>query len=195
MINNLFCAWDIREDRFSFYTDVVSFASSDFLILNNREEIRIKDIKIKKEREQAENININVGDILKKEVLKNVFSFQKDHEIKEEMKEVEVEGEVFFNFDSYIIECEQKEKIKKLVEEFKNKVGDRKIFAEVFGFTDVLGKKLYNIKLSEKRAESVSRLLNDLGVEVSIIKGLGEVKESCVFGLNRKVRFKLKVKE
>jgi len=92
-----------------------------------------------------------------------------DTEIK-----IELSGDILFDFDKWNIRKEAEPTLKNVAEVI-NKYGDSKVVVE--GFTDSKGSDSYNLKLSEKRADSVKTwLVESGGVDGARItaKGLGE---------------------
>jgi outer membrane protein OmpA-like peptidoglycan-associated protein len=84
-------------------------------------------------------------------------------------------GDLLFDFDSYRIREDTREKLEKIAEIIKKKYPDREIIIE--GHTDNIGKKSYNNKLSEKRAKSVSEVLKPkVGHDKFSFKGYGQDK-------------------
>jgi len=85
-------------------------------------------------------------------------------EAKEEKKEEKKEPVVvYFDFDSAKLKEREKKKLLGV---------DGKVRIE--GFASPEGPERYNLKLSERRAQSVAKFLQGRGVEVLSIKGLGE---------------------
>ncbi|MEW6144999.1 MAG: OmpA family protein [Thermodesulfobacteriota bacterium] len=94
-----------------------------------------------------------------------------DTEIK-----IELSGDILFDFDKWDIRKEAEPTLKNVAEVI-NKYGDSKVVVE--GFTDSKGSDSYNLKLSEKRADSVKTwLVESGGVDGAriIAKGLGEAE-------------------
>lgn len=84
-------------------------------------------------------------------------------------------GDILFDFDSYKIREDTKEKLKKIGKIIKEKYPDREIIVE--GHTDNIGSRSYNNNLSEKRAESVARVLKpEVGHDKFSFKGYGQDK-------------------
>ena len=78
---------------------------------------------------------------------------------------------VFFEFDKFNLSSEQIIELETFIDKAK-KNSDRKIFVE--GHTDTMGSKLYNLKLSEKRANFIKEYL--------INKNLVNIIETISFG-------------
>jgi len=97
---------------------------------------------------------------------------------------------LFFQFDSDILEINEKEKLEAFIEGIPTKSVQR---VEINGYADDVGDFKYNLELSEKRAKVVSLLLLEKGVEISRIslKGHGEIKDDRPKPLNRKVEIKI----
>jgi len=95
---------------------------------------------------------------------------------------------VFFPFNKSFLVKDQKIKLLSAISDFKRELkGQKSIRAEVTGSACPIGSESYNKKLSLRRAETVAKILEREGIKVTKIEGLGEVKESDVLCLNRKV--------
>ena len=66
-------------------------------------------------------------------------------------------GDILFDFDSFAIRKDTREKLDKVIEILKKKYPDREIIVE--GHTDNTGEKNYNQKLSENRARSIAEFM------------------------------------
>jgi hypothetical protein len=97
---------------------------------------------------------------------------------------------LYFQFDSDLLEINEKEKLEAFIEGIPTKSVQR---VEINGYADDVGDFKYNLELSEKRAKVVSLLLLEKGVEISRIslKGHGEIKDDRPKPLNRKVEVKI----
>jgi outer membrane protein OmpA-like peptidoglycan-associated protein len=87
---------------------------------------------------------------------------------------IELSGDILFDFDKWDIRKEAEPTLKNVAEVI-NRYGGSEVTVE--GFTDSKGSDSYNLKLSEKRADSVKTWLIESGGvgEARIIaKGLGE---------------------
>ncbi len=81
-------------------------------------------------------------------------------------------GDVLFDFDSYGLKENAKEKLSSLIDVLKKKYPDREIIVE--GHTDSIGEKIYNKQLSENRAKSAAEYLKKgLGHDKISYKGFG----------------------
>lgn len=80
--------------------------------------------------------------------------------------------QVFFDWDQYVLTPEAKKTLEAAAAEFK-KTGVTQI--EAVGHTDTTGSKEYNLRLSERRAQSVKAELVRLGIPAGVIttKGVG----------------------
>lgn len=92
---------------------------------------------------------------------------------------------VYFNFDSYKLNKEQKSKLNQVIPQLKGKN------AVVYGYTCTLGDKRYNKVLSQKRAQVVSGYLKKKGVHVTKEAGMGETDVSKNKKFNRKAVVKV----
>ncbi|MGB6129636.1 MAG: autotransporter domain-containing protein, partial [Psychrilyobacter sp.] len=107
------------------------------------------------------NNNINIG-----------FTY-KFNSIEDFVPIININEHIYFKFDSYSLNEENKKVIKKIANNLKSAEGT----LNIEGHTDSVGTKKYNQKLSEQRANVVSEVIkNDLkNNKVKVItKGLGE---------------------
>ncbi len=82
---------------------------------------------------------------------------------------------IFFDFDSHNLRDNSKPELNRLVALMKER---KTMQVEIAGHTDSNGPDSYNQKLSERRANAVSKYLTNQGIEVAriIVTGLGETK-------------------
>lgn len=82
---------------------------------------------------------------------------------------------IFFDTDKFVLKGESKTELKKLLAFLKD---NKDIKIEVAGHTDNVGSSSYNLKLSENRAQAVSKYLIENGVDQNRItyKGYGDTK-------------------
>ncbi|WP_051179142.1 OmpA family protein [Thermodesulfovibrio thiophilus] len=92
---------------------------------------------------------------------------------------------VYFNFDSYKLNEDQKAKLDRIVPELKGGT------ASVYGYTCTIGSKKYNRVLSQKRAHAVSGYLKKKGIHIEKEAGMGETNASKDKKLNRKAVVKV----
>lgn len=92
---------------------------------------------------------------------------------------------VYFNFDSYKLNKDQKAKLDRIVPELKGGT------ASVYGYTCTIGGKKYNKVLSQKRAHAVSGYLKKKGIHIEKEVGMGETNASKDKKLNRKAVVKV----
>jgi len=109
---------------------------------------------------------------------KEIQSALKDLEAKVTDTEIQIElsGDVLFDFDKWDIRPDAEESLKKVAEIIKTYKSTKVVIS---GHTDSIGKEEYNQTLSEKRAESVKRWLSENGginPEVMETVGYGESK-------------------
>ena len=91
--------------------------------------------------------------------------------IDEKTIDVVLAGDVTFAFDKVILTSQAETTLRELV----NRVGVGFIKSiQVVGHTDSVGSEKYNMKLSEKRANSVANYLISLGIQASGIVSFGE---------------------
>lgn len=117
---------------------------------------------------------------------------KEDSERRAEPQVIKKEVEVFFPFASSVLKKDQKDKLLEEVKKFSEASDISGIKAEVRGYACPIGKRRYNLKLSKRRAEVVAGFLKKQGVEVESVKGLGVLRESEVFCLDRKAEVILK---
>lgn len=104
---------------------------------------------------------------------------------------------VRFKYNSDVLEPEAKVNL----DEFAKALKDPKLSASSFlveGHTDAAGNPAYNLNLSERRANSVVRYLNERGVDTSklVARGYGQTKPVAAdpfSGDNRRVETRLRV--
>ena len=82
-------------------------------------------------------------------------------------------GSVFFEFDSSEINSSGKLSIDSL---FNNLKKGNIEFIKIYGYTDSIGDKNYNLDLSNKRAEAIKQILydHDLSTFITEVKGFGD---------------------
>lgn len=85
---------------------------------------------------------------------------------------VSLEADAFFDFDKYVLKDQFKPELDKIADVM---IADTSTQFLVWGFTDNVGTKEYNQKLSERRAEAVAAYLESKGVsrDRMVIKGFG----------------------
>ncbi len=88
---------------------------------------------------------------------------------------VTVKNEVLFDFDSAGLRSTSRESLRQMADVFQ-KYPDTTI--NVQGYTDSIGTAGYNQRLSERRADSVARYLEDLGVSSGRIDAVGYGKSN-----------------
>jgi photosystem I P700 chlorophyll a apoprotein A2 len=109
---------------------------------------------------------------------KEIQSTLKDLEAKVTDTEIQIElaGDVLFDFDKWDIRPDAEESLKKVAEVIKTYKSTKIV---VSGHTDSVGSEEYNQNLSEKRAESVKNWLSENGginSEIMETIGYGESK-------------------
>ena len=85
---------------------------------------------------------------------------------------VSLAADAFFDFDKYVLKDQFKPELDKIADVM---IADTSTQFLVWGFTDNVGTKEYNQKLSERRAEAVAAYLESKGVsrDRMVIKGFG----------------------
>ncbi len=82
---------------------------------------------------------------------------------------------MFFNFDKYDLTVDARKVVEEAAKTFKMN-GIARI--ELTGYTDLAGTQAYNLKLSQKRAETVASALDKLGVPRSAMNVMWRGKEN-----------------
>ena len=97
---------------------------------------------------------------------------------------------IIFDFDKYIIKKEAQTELMEFVIFLKE---NENITTVIEGYTDEVGTKAYNIKLSTKRAKEVYRFLIKNGIKKKQLKyiGLGKSVDENISKLKRKVAFRI----
>lgn len=103
---------------------------------------------------------------------------------------------VYFNLNSYKLVRDQVDKIDSQVRDFKQKClvelgSNFTLVGRVIGYACPLGSSKYNLKLSYNRAKQVGKALEELGIRVEEVKGIGETSSSQILCLNRYVEVTL----
>lgn len=103
---------------------------------------------------------------------------------------------VYFNLNSYKLVRDQVDKIDSQVRDFKQKClvelgSNFTLVGRVIGYACPLGSSKYNLKLSYNRAKQVGKALEELGIRVEEVKGIGETFSSQILCLNRYVEVTL----
>lgn len=94
---------------------------------------------------------------------------------------------IYFDFDSYVLRPPEKEKLKDAFSHLDHLKGP----VSVTGYTDDIGTRAYNMRLSTERASAVAEYLKKLGVVPAIVVGKGECcPVSTIKKLNRRVEIK-----
>lgn len=182
----------VRQEVRAYRDDIVRYPVWDMYVITGVEPMyleRVREVK-------GLSLGMEVGRILKESV-KVVEKGSKEEGKKEEGKKGEEKKEkeevksevvvykVSFDFGRSELKRCEREKLKAWVERVKPKR------VKVYGYADIFGGKRFNKKLSEKRADVVRRVLEELGVEVEEAKGMGESDVECVYGLNRVVEVRV----
>ena len=101
---------------------------------------------------------------------KNNIVNNSDSSIIIKKKNNDIEKIIYFDFDHFNLNSENKSELKVYFSE----INMNKYEYLVVGHTDTKGIKEYNYQLSIKRANSVKKLLNKLGIEINKIKVVGK---------------------
>ena len=92
-------------------------------------------------------------------------------------EKVTLSADALFDFDKSVLRSDGKEKLDDLVD--KLKAVDVQTIIDI-GYTDRIGSKAYNLKLSDRRAETVKAYLVGKGVAADRILAKGKGKENPV---------------
>jgi outer membrane protein OmpA-like peptidoglycan-associated protein len=93
-----------------------------------------------------------------------------------------IKNKILFDFDSYRLKPQAKELLKRLADIYLQKILPNYPHSKIviIGYTDDIGSKKYNLKLSYKRAESAAKFLESLGISKNHIKYLGKGEENPI---------------
>lgn len=184
----------IKQEVKTYRDDVVRYPVWDMYVITGSEPVYLEKVREVKGEVKGLSLGMEVGRILKESV-KVVEKGSKEEKKKEEEKrgeekKVEVKSEVvvykvYFDFGKSELKKCEREKLKAWVERVKPKR------VKVYGYADIFGGKRFNKRLSERRADVVRRVLEELGIEVEEAKGMGESDVECVYGLNRVVEVRV----
>lgn len=177
----------IYQDYYNFgkFNDVstVKYPVSLSFVAGKKGLINVSEVKIDEKialRKRMQKINQD----LRARVLQGLSSVNFQKTFQKTVRKVKTkkikEVEVYFNFDSYELKESEKRKLENVVKEGKQAV--------VYGYADCTGSEKYNLELSQKRAKAVAEFLKSKGIEVKEVQGKGELSESDVNCLNRKVK-------
>lgn len=133
---------------------------------------------------------------VKRPVLSITFSQPSNETVSRVPSKKETKFFVYFNLNSYKIVRDQMDKIDSRVRDFKQKCSvelgsNFTLVGRVIGYACPLGSSKYNLKLSYNRAKQVGKALEELGIRVEEVRGLGETFSSQVLCLNRHVEVTL----
>lgn len=180
----------IKQEVKTYRDDVVRYPVGEIYVITGSEPVYLEKVREVK----GLSLGMEVGRILKESV-KVVEKGSKEEKKKEEEKrgeekKGEVKSEVvvykvYFDFGKSELKKCEREKLKAWVERVKPKR------VKVYGYADIFGGKRFNERLSERRADVVRRVLEELGIEVEEAKGMGESDVECVYGLNRVVEVRV----
>ena len=105
-----------------------------------------------------------------------------------EVKVLNVSESIFFEFGKSNIASKKEMLNIKAYAEAAKAAGAK---LTVVAFADVVGASEYNVKLSQKRAEAVAKVLREAGAEVETVVGYGESEEYKERFLNRRAIIKV----
>ena len=97
---------------------------------------------------------------------------------------------IYFDFDKYEISANEMN----LLEDFSKFIKTKSIIrAEIIGYSDDIGKDIYNLKLSEERAKNIAVFFreNDIAIDQIYMEGKGEIHDDNPKRLNRRVDIKV----
>lgn len=96
-------------------------------------------------------------------------------------EKINLDTEVLFGFDSSKLKSEGQQLIDSKYDEVNNRMSNVN-GVNVNGYTDRIGSQEYNLKLSQKRAESVANYLVSKGTDQSLVTATGYGKDNPVTG-------------
>lgn len=104
---------------------------------------------------------------------------------KAEKLTVTLDSEVLFEFDKSVLKPAGVVALDELASKIRSTPGNETV--NVVGHTDPVGSFDYNLRLSQRRAETVANHLSDKGVNVGVRKGMSfkELVKECPRGLSR----------
>ncbi|MEM4620506.1 MAG: OmpA family protein, partial [Desulfurococcaceae archaeon] len=189
-----------KQEVKAYRDDVVRYPTEAMYVISGGELISVEKVREVK----SLSLGMEIGKVLKESILERVAkegSFEKvakegsneeranedraNEEKRIEGKKEEKVYRVFFDFGRWELKGCEREKLREWVQ------GEKPKRVRVYGYADVFGGKKFNERLSKKRAEVVKRVLEELGVEVEEVKGMGESNVECVYGLNRVVEVRV----
>lgn len=142
---------------------VISFAS------NQSENDNLKSL--------VQGVSLNevyeASDLLTNEANLDAFVDNVFYKDCKDVSSISIPG-VLFAFDNYELTKEGEKQLSKLIDTVKDKASSQKIV--INGYTDNIGTEAYNVKLSEKRAQSVASFFENQGISKDrfIVKGQGK---------------------
>jgi OOP family OmpA-OmpF porin len=141
---------------------------------------------------------ISINENIDLTAMKDYKEYQKDLYLTPiEVGAVAVINNIFFDFDKSILKKESYSELDRLIKTFKENASMK---IELSGYTDSIGTKAYNDKLSYKRAQAVYNYLTSkdgIAKDRIILKYYGESKPIASNGtakgreMNRRVEFKI----
>ncbi|MEM1672304.1 MAG: OmpA family protein [Archaeoglobaceae archaeon] len=176
----------IKQEVKAYRDDVVRYPTEAMYVISGGELISVEKVREVK----SLSLGMEIGKVLKESIFERVAKGGFDEERANKENRVEGKKEekvyrVFFDFGRWELKWCEKEKLREWVQ------GEKPKRVRVYGYADVFGGKKFNERLSKKRAEVVKRVLEELGVEVEEVKGMGESNVECVYGLNRVVEVRV----
>ncbi len=178
-----------------------NFSGNEFTFLLDSD--KPYKVVVSKEGYDPENVKFNTAGIF------DDYTIEKKVTLNKAKPEVEIItinqpirlGNIYYDYDDYKILPDAEKDLEKLLD-LMNEYPEMEI--ELSSHTDSRGTKKYNIKLSQKRAESAKNWLVDNGIDAKriIAKGYGEsqILNKCVDGVkcteeehrfNRRTEFKI----
>ena len=188
---------DVIADNLNKYDNlVVNFSTENYMkesTANNNERKR-KAVEYLMNKEIPQNriyTDLSSRDIPENKMEYTIFDTESVKKVIEDKKQrneiipkyyiVDIDN-VFFNFDKSVMQVEKNEKIDLLCEYLK-KNSNAKV--AVIGYTDAIGSKSYNDKLSQRRAETVKKYMTNRNVNADQIETFAYGEDNSV-AMNKK---------
>lgn len=157
----------------------------------------IYGVRVEMEGKIAENQNIDLRNYNEaKAVSQKDIMLESIKVASLEEKITIVLNNIFFDFDKFVLKSESLPELNRLVELLKEKDN---MEIEISGYTDAVGPEEYNLRLSEQRARTVTKYLEENGIGEERIKityfgegnPVGSNETADGRKMNRRVEFKI----
>ncbi len=127
-------------------------------------------------------LNSLVGLAMRNYLMKKIPVKRPKPKAVSECSNLKVILEVYFAFDSYDLTKEARDKLNTVIKQYQGQT----LFVK--GYTDHVGSKKYNVKLADKRANSVAEYLKKHGIKVEVLENASAFGVSKLDSLNRCVK-------